>query len=116
MMIQAIKLVRKVLSVKPIPNHIPHIKIARSTPSIPSVIENQTASIAIFTVLLITQISSSFQASPQRVPLSKYPKSLFLAILDTAKVRTTVTNAKTILKSTWAENTDISTERKSAVC
>ena len=116
MIIHAIKFVRKVLRVNQIPNQIPHIKIARSTPRIPRVIENQTASIAIFTVLLITPISSSFHASQPRVPLSKYPKSLFLAILDTIIVKTMAMIANMILSNTCVEKTDNSVLMKSFVC
>lgn len=114
-MIHAIKLVRNVFSVKPIPNHIPHIKIAKSTQRIQRVMENHTASIAIFTVLLITQMSSSFPASHQRDHLSRYQNSLFLAIFETIKVSTIAKIANIILSNTCVEKTDKSVLRKSVV-
>jgi hypothetical protein len=109
-------LVRNVLNVKPIPNPIPHINIHKSTPKTPRVIENPVISITIFTVLLITQISSSFPSSSQRELLSKYQKSLTLTILDITNVKIITITAKITFKSTSVENNPKIVAIKLVVC
>lgn len=71
-MIPEIKFVKKVLRVKPIPNQIPHIKIHKSTPKTHRVIEKPVIKTIIFTVLLITPITSSLLPSSQIFALSRY--------------------------------------------
>jgi hypothetical protein len=103
MIIPEIKLVRKVRSVKPIPNQIPHINMPRSTQSIPRVTEKPVISTMMFTVLEITPITSSLLASSHILAASRYPNSRDWTNLEVMMVRISTSTAKTILNNTSVE-------------
>jgi hypothetical protein len=90
--------------------------MARSIPKTPRVIENPVIRIMMFTVLLITPISSSFHSCAQRDDDSRYPNNLTRTSFDITKVRIITTIAKMTLRRTSVENKLKRTEMKLAVC
>jgi hypothetical protein len=88
------KLLKKVLRVKPIPNHIHHINIVMSTPRIPRAIDNPVIIIVIFTILLVIEIISCLFAHSLPSLSSRYINTLFLTSFAIKKVSHTIAMAQ----------------------
>ena len=85
-------------------NHIHHIKIPKSTHSIPNEIEKPVMSTKIFIVLLITQIISSLLVSSPIFALSKYRNNFDWINFEATKVKTITTTTSAIFIARFSKN------------